>query len=166
MFAIRNMRKCSLLLHIFQRNSVNARWEQPWLIQPQSFPKQVSGWICFFFRWNISVICLTIVLKLTVTVFFNLYIQTLWPKWLNMFRSFQRRFGVWPQTTELNAFVCYVLVIKRMKLKTNLVFQIFLFVVYSFMDSYKDMNVNKFRIPTTQNFFKGGKCEAFKGVNL
>jgi len=25
------------------------------------------------------------------------------------------------------------------------------------MDSHKDMNVNKFRIPTTKHFFKGGK---------
>jgi len=27
------------------------------------------------------------------------------------------------------------------------------------MDSYKDMNVNKFRMPTTKHFFKG--CETF-----
>jgi len=27
------------------------------------------------------------------------------------------------------------------------------------------MNVNKFRIPTTKHFFKGGRCEAFKGVD-
>jgi len=27
------------------------------------------------------------------------------------------------------------------------------------------MNVNKFRIPTTNHFFKGGRCETFKGVN-
>jgi len=33
------------------------------------------------------------------------------------------------------------------------------------MDSHKDMNVNKFRIPTTKHFFKWGKCETFKGVN-
>jgi len=33
------------------------------------------------------------------------------------------------------------------------------------MYSHKDMNVNKFRIPTTKNFIKGGKCETFKGVN-
>jgi len=53
-----------------------------------------------------------------------------------------------------------------MKFKTNLIFQIFLFVVYGFMDSHKDMNVNKFRITTTQHFFKGGKCETFKRVNF
>jgi len=29
------------------------------------------------------------------------------------------------------------------------------------MDSYKDMNVNKFRMPTTKHFFKGGRCETF-----
>jgi len=41
-----------------------------------------------------------------------------------------------------------------MKLKTNLVFQIFLVVSYSFMDSHKAMNVNKFKIPTTKHFSK------------
>ena len=66
----------------------------------------------------------------------------------------------------LNAFVCYVLVIKRMKFETNLVFYFFLVVFYGFTDSHKDMNVNKFKIPTTKCFFKGGKCEAFKGVNF
>ena len=55
--------------------------------------------------------------------------------------------------------------VKRMKFKTTLVFWIFLVVVFSFMDSHKDMNVNKFRIPTTKHFFKWGKCETFKGVN-
>jgi len=34
-----------LLLQIFQTTSGNARWGQPWLIQPQSFPKQVSSWM-------------------------------------------------------------------------------------------------------------------------
>jgi len=34
------------------------------------------------------------------------------------------------------------------------------------MDSHKDMNVNKFRTPITKYFFKGGKGETFKGVNL
>jgi len=34
--------KYFLLLHIFQTTSVNARSEEPWLIQPQSFSKQVS----------------------------------------------------------------------------------------------------------------------------
>jgi len=66
----------------------------------------------------------------------------------------------------LHAFVCYVLAVKRMKFKTNLVFQIFLVVFYSFMHSNKNMNVNKFRIPTTKNFFEGGRCETFKGVNF
>jgi len=41
-----------------------------------------------------------------------------------------------------------------------------LVVVYGLMDSHKDMNVNEFRIPTTKHFFKGGKCETFKGVNF
>ena len=52
-----------------------------------------------------------------------------------------------------------------MKFKTSLVFWIFLVVVFSFMDSHKDMNVNEFRIPTTKHFLKWGKCETFKGVN-
>jgi len=66
----------------------------------------------------------------------------------------------------LDAFVCYVFAVKGMKLKSNLVFQIFLVVFNSFMDSHKDMNVNKFRTPITKHFFKGGKGETFKGVNL
>jgi len=56
----------------------------------------------------------------------------------------------------LGVFVCYVLVAKRMKFKPNLVFSVFLVFVYSFMDSHKDMSVNKFRIPITKHFFKGG----------
>jgi len=31
----------------------------------------------------------------------------------------------------------------------------FLVVVYGFMDSHKDMNVNQFRIPTIKHFVKG-----------
>jgi len=27
------------------------------------------------------------------------------------------------------------------------------------------MNMNKFKMPTTMDFFKGGRCETFKGVN-
>jgi len=60
------------------------------------------------------------------------------------------------KSLRLDAFACYVLVVKRMKFKTNLVFQIFLVVVYRFMDSHKDMNTKKFKIPTTKHFFKGG----------
>jgi len=63
----------------------------------------------------------------------------------------------------LDAFVCYVLVVKRMKFKTNLVFSIFLLVVYGFMGSHKDMNVNEFRIPTTKHFFKWGSVTLSKG---
>jgi len=47
-FAIRYMMKYFLLLHIFQTTSGNARWGQPWLIQPKSFPKQVSGWMFLY----------------------------------------------------------------------------------------------------------------------
>jgi len=64
----------------------------------------------------------------------------------------------------LDAFLCYVLAVQRMKFKINSLF--FLVVVCSFKDSHKDMNVNKLRIPTTKYFFKGGKCETFKGGNF
>jgi len=63
----------------------------------------------------------------------------------------------------LDAFVYYVLVVKRMKFETDLVFQIFLAVVYSFMDSHEYMNVNKFRISTAKHFFKGGSVKLSKG---
>jgi len=53
-----------------------------------------------------------------------------------------------------------------MKFETNLVFYILLAVVYSFVDSNKDMNINKFRIPTTKDFIKWVKCEAFNVVNF
>jgi len=56
----------------------------------------------------------------------------------------------------LDAFVWYVIVVKRMKFEANLVFQIFFIVVYSLMDSHKDTNVNKFRIPTAKHCFKEG----------
>jgi len=32
------------------------------------------------------------------------------------------------------------------------------------MDFHKDMNMNKFRIPTTKHLLKGGRCGTFKGV--
>ena len=44
---------------------------------------------CFIFRCDISVICLTVVLKLAVTVFIILYFQTFWPNWLNFFGNFK-----------------------------------------------------------------------------
>jgi len=55
----------------------------------------------YFGHWDISVICLTAVSKLAVTVFFSLYFQTFWPKWLNFFRSFQNHFGLWPKIKQL-----------------------------------------------------------------
>jgi len=39
----------------------------------------------------------SVVLKLTRTVLFSLSFQTFWPKLLNSFRSFQKRFGLWPK---------------------------------------------------------------------
>ena len=70
MFAKRYMVDYFLLLHIFQTTSVNARWGQPWIIQPQNFPKQVSGW-CFckneiwnkFSVLNLLACCLWLPLK-------------------------------------------------------------------------------------------------------
>jgi len=70
------------------------------------------------------------------------------------------------KSIRLDAFVCYVLAVKRMKFKTNLVFQIFLVVFYSFMYSHKDMNVNKFRTLNYQALFQRARCETFKGVNF
>jgi len=64
----------------------------------------------------------------------------------------------------LVAFVCYVLVVERIRFRTNLV--LFSWLLFSFMDSHEDMNVNKFRIPTTKHFFKGVNYETFKGVNF
>jgi len=34
------------------------------------------------------------------------------------------------------------------------------------MDTHKAMTVNKFRLPTTKHFLKGGKCETFNWVNF
>jgi len=53
-----------------------------------------------------------------------------------------------------------------MKFETNLVFYIFLVDVYGFVDSHKDMNINKFRIPTTKHFIKWVKCETLKVLNF
>jgi len=36
-------------------------------------------------------------------------------------------------------------------------------VVYGFMDSHKDMTVNKFRILNTKHFFKGGNGDTLMG---
>jgi len=47
-----------------------------------------------FFRWDISVICPVIVLKLAVTVFTDVPFRTLWPN--RLIRSFQRTFSLWP----------------------------------------------------------------------
>jgi len=63
----------------------------------------------------------------------------------------------------LDVFVCHVLVVKRIIFKKNLLFLISWLL---FMASLIPMNVNKFRIPTTKHFIKGGKCETFKGVNV
>ena len=66
------------------------------LISVSAQPKlQTSG--ILFFRCDISVICPVIVLKLAVAAFTSLPFQILWRNWLNFFRSFQNRFGLWPQ---------------------------------------------------------------------
>jgi len=38
-----------------------------------------------------------------------------------------------------------------------------LVVVYRFIDSHKDINVNKVRMPTAKNFFKGESVKLLKG---
>jgi len=75
-----------------------------------SIPPNMRETGCFFFadtfrsfllrhfgHWNLSAICLTVVLKLAVAVCFSLYFQIFWPKWLNFFWSFQNDFGPWPK---------------------------------------------------------------------
>ena len=63
-----------------------------------------------FGHWNISVICLTVVSKLAKKVFFSLYFQTFWPKWLNFFRSFQNVPGYdrIKTTLDINLYVTFV----------------------------------------------------------
>jgi len=83
------------------RNNYVPFWDQECKTLHRSFLQT-----CFFFTetfWSlfcrdifvtdISVICLAVVSKLTISVYF----QTFWPKWPNFFWSFQRRFGVWPK---------------------------------------------------------------------
>jgi len=43
-----------------------------------------------FGHWDISVICLTVVFKLAVAVFINLFFQIFWPKWFNFFGHFKK----------------------------------------------------------------------------
>jgi len=105
-FAIRYMMNYFLLLHIFQTTSVNARWEQPWLIQPQSFSKT---------------------------------------------------------SLRLAVFACYDLVVKRIVFKTNLLFWIFLVVVYGFIYSHEREKIQDTKY---QAFYQRGKCKTFKGVNV
>ena len=50
-----------------------------------------------FFRWDFSVVCLAIVVKLVDTVFTTLPFWTLSPTWLNLFGFFQNKFGRWPE---------------------------------------------------------------------
>ena len=49
-----------------------------------------------FCYWNISIICLTVVLKLALKVFISLHFQTFWLKLLN----FSKRFGLWPRNNQ------------------------------------------------------------------
>jgi len=59
-----------------------------------------------FGHWNISVTCLTVVLKLAITVFFSLYFQKFGPKWFNFFRPFQKCFSLWPKKIALHVPQC------------------------------------------------------------
>ena len=63
----------------------------------------------------------------------------------------------------LDVFVCYVLVVKRIIFETIFCFESSWLL---FMVSFIPMNVNKFRIPNTKHFIKGGKCETFKGEGV
>ena len=66
-----------------------------------SSAQNYSAQLGLFFRWNISVICLTVVLKLAIAVFISLYFQTFWPNWLNFVRPFQNIFGLWRKNTQV-----------------------------------------------------------------
>lgn len=55
-----------------------------------------------FFRWNVSVFCPVIVLKLDETVFINLPCWTLWPNWL--FRLF-KKYSVYDQTIQVRTVI-------------------------------------------------------------
>ena len=52
---------------------------------------------------------------------------------------------------------------RRMKFKANLVFWNFLVVVYGFMHTLKDMNVDKLSWPTTKHCMKGESVKLSKG---
>ena len=51
----------------------------------------------FSFRWDISVICPRVALKLAVKACIGQYFQTLWTNGLNFFRSFEKKIGPWPK---------------------------------------------------------------------
>ena len=48
MFVKRYMTNCLLRLYIFHTTSVHTRRGQLWLIKPQSYSKQVSGWMLLY----------------------------------------------------------------------------------------------------------------------
>ena len=66
-----------------------------------------------FGHWNISVICLTVAWKLAVTVFSSLNFQTFWPKWLNFFRSFHKRFRSMTEKKQLLRRVLIMLLLRN-----------------------------------------------------
>jgi len=51
------------------------------------YMQQLRCCMLYFCHWDISVISPMIVLKLAVTVFISLCFRTLWPNWLNLFKS-------------------------------------------------------------------------------
>jgi len=62
---------------------------------------------------HILVICLTVVLKVAMTVLISLYFWTFWPKWLNFLQSFQKRFGLWPKKQPEAASIPWVFVVSE-----------------------------------------------------
>jgi len=72
------------MLHNSRRNILS-----PWTIPKLACVLNLN---LFCFRWNISVVYLTVALKLTKTLFFSLYFQTFWPKWLNFFSVISKTF--------------------------------------------------------------------------
>ena len=60
--------------------------------------------LSFFFRWDVSIICPTIALKLAVTIFPSLPFLKLWPNWLDFFSVIWRKFQKWLRTSTQTLF--------------------------------------------------------------
>jgi len=74
-------------------------------------PKHIFTYNAYFFgtdhsclfRWNVFVICATIVLKLAVTAFSDLYFRTLWSNWLYFLGHLNKNSVFWPKKSAVAA---------------------------------------------------------------